>query len=203
MLPTERLDYSASANGAARRAARFVWVIVNVEEWTSTDDAAHRADSAGRGAPCPTSRTGLARIRQPGRLLAHVGVFDDLAFRPSWRSTARRSPVGAIVRRRDGNGSSATASPEEHAEVANERDDIRRTPRDPRGHRQEPRGWLGPGLTGPGDPTSCRGGLRLCRDCAHRPAHRAEGGPPIVNLPYAGMQRRRDDADPASQGERI
>ena len=49
-----------------------VWVIVNVEEWDPTHaDAAHGADAAGRRlAHARHAELGLARIRQPRRLLA-------------------------------------------------------------------------------------------------------------------------------------
>ena len=49
-----------------------VWVIVNVEEWDPTaDDAAHGAHAARRRlADARRAQLGLARVRQPRRLLA-------------------------------------------------------------------------------------------------------------------------------------
>ena len=93
--------------------------------------------------------------------------------------------------------------------VEDERADIRRTReaiREATG--KPPRGWLGPGLTenlGNARPAG-RGRLRLClRLGARRPAGVAEDPHQAdrQRALHAGMQRRRHDADPASQGQRI
>ena len=76
-------------------ARLVVWVIVNVEEWDiKRDDAAHGADPAGRRlADARHPELGVARIRQPRRLLAHArGVRRAVGSAPCSRSTARRSP---------------------------------------------------------------------------------------------------------------
>ena len=145
------------------------------------DDAAHRVDPAGRRlADARHPELGVARIRQPGRLLAdgrsvrrfaHPGGAGDqrLGDRALRRDRPGRAQLG-IHRPR--------LQPEEHAEG---RRRARRHPQDqrgdPRGDRQEPARLA---RAGPhrdlGDPRPPRrGGLRLClRLGARRRAHGAE-----------------------------
>ena len=138
MLPTERLDYSAITErpplvlpGGARMA---VWIIVNVEEWDpQRDDAAHRDHAAGRRrADARHPELGLARIWQPGRLLADAGgVRRRSDPRGAQRSTARRSrAMRRSSRPRVERGWEFIGhgfSQKNMQKVADERDDIRKT----------------------------------------------------------------------------
>ena len=161
-----------------------VWVIVNVEEWDiNADDAAHGADAAGRRlADARHPELGLARIRQPRRLLAHAGGVRRLqgpgvlAINGSAIAAYR---ADRRARRSSATGSSwATASPRSNMQkVENEREDIRKTTD---GHRQGFTGKRAARLARPrphrdlGDAGPPRGGrLRLCRRLgAGRPAGR-------------------------------
>ena len=76
MLPSERLAYSAITNrrrlNLPNDARMVVWVITNVEEWDATQPMPRTVLSppAG-GSPIPDIPNWLlARIRQPGRILA-------------------------------------------------------------------------------------------------------------------------------------
>ena len=219
MLPTERLDYSAIVErkplalpGGARLA---VWVIVNVEEWDINETMPRTVltPPAG-GAPMPDipnwawheygNRVGFWRM---------VEMFDDLRIPAvlaiNGSAIAR---YGAIVRGRQrapvGN-SSATASARRTCRRSRR---ARRHPqdfgRDPRGDRQKPARLA---RTGPdrnlGDARPPRRGrLRLClRLGARRRAGGAENARQADRQPalHPGMQRCRDDADPASQGQRV
>ncbi len=198
--------------GGARLA---VWVIVNVEEWDINETMPRTVltPPAG-GAPMPDipnwawheygNRVGFWRM---------VEVFDDL------RIPAVLAINGSAIARY---GTIVRAASERHWEfighgfsqknmqkVADERDDIRKTSAAIRdGDRQEPARLA---RTGPhrdlGDPRPPRrGGLRLClRLGARRRAGGVEDARQADRQPalYAGMQRCRDDADPASQGERV
>ena len=78
MLPNDRLDYSADrqtqAAEAAEGARMAVWTVTNVEEWDPTQTMPRTVlTPAGRRlADAGHSQLVLARIRQPGRLLAAV-----------------------------------------------------------------------------------------------------------------------------------
>ena len=147
------------------------------------DDAAHRADPAGRRrADARHPELGLARIRQPGRVLAHArrvrrsahpGRAGDqrLGDRPLRADRARRARAQLGVHR-------PRLQPEEHAEG---RRRARRHPQDqrgdPRGDREKPARLARPRPDRDlGDPRPAgRGRLRLrLRLGARRRAGRAE-----------------------------
>jgi hypothetical protein len=76
MLPTDRLAYSAIPKRKPLKlpkgARMVVGTVTNVEDW-DPDHAAHGVDAAGRRlADAGHPELVLARIRQPGRLLAAV-----------------------------------------------------------------------------------------------------------------------------------
>ena len=122
MLPTERIAYSAITDRPRARSCRAargmaVWVIVNVEEWESAQTMPRTVltPPAGGSPIARHSELGLARIRQPRRLLAHAqGVR---RVRDSRRAGDQRlgasQPIQPIARPRwSASGSSwATASP--------------------------------------------------------------------------------------------
>ena len=160
MLPTERLDYSADYAAAEARhcpTARASWSGSSSMSRNGTSDAAdaaHGADPAGRRrADARHPELGLARIRQPGRLLAHARG----ARRSAHPRRARRQRLGdrRATSRSRGPRSSATGS---SSATASPRRTCRRSPtsattsaRPPRRSAsltgKNPRGWLGPGLT--------------------------------------------------------
>ena len=221
MLPNERLKYSAIAErprlalpGGARLA---VWVIVNVEEWDINETMPRTVltPPAG-GSPMPDipnwawheygNRVGFWRMLE---------VFDD--FRDPRRAGDQRlgdrraiEPIVRAARERNWEFIGHGFSQKNMQKVADERDDIRKTTRgDPRSHRQEPARLARPrpdrDLGHPRPPR--RGGLRLrLRLGARRPAGGAEDARRQADRQHPlhpGMQRRRDDADPAPQGGRI
>ena len=200
MLPTERLDYSAIAErkpltlpGGARLA---VWVIVNVEEWdTEGDDAAHRADPAGRRrADARHPELGLARIRQPGRVLAHARGVRRSAHpgrAGDQRLGDRRATSRSCAPRASATGSSSA--------TASARRTCRRSPTSattsaaPRAAIREatgknPRGWLGPGLTETWETPDllAEEGYDYVCDWVldDEPVVLKTRGRPIVNIPY-------------------
>ena len=92
--------------------------------------------------------------------------------------------------------------------VADERDDIRKTAKAIRDFTgRNPRGWLGPGLTETWETPDLlvEEGYEYVCDWVldDEPVMLRTRTTPIVGILYAGMQRRRDDADPAPQGRRI
>ena len=158
MLPTERIAYSPIAERPPLKlpdgARMAVWVIVNVEEWDiKQTDAAHRADAARRRlADARHPELGLARIRQPRRLLAHAEVFDDyeipavLAINGSAIDAYEPIAQAALERNWEFMGHGFTQK--NMQKVENEREDIRKTADAIAGFTgKRPRGWLGPGLT--------------------------------------------------------
>ena len=132
-----------------------VWVIVNVEEWDSdAADAAHGADAAGRRlADARHPELGLARIRQPRRLLALAQgvrrVHDPRRARDQRLGASR--PIRRSCRpRSSANGSSsATASPSATCRRwrTSAPTSARRARSITKATGKPPRGWLGPGLT--------------------------------------------------------
>ena len=216
MMPTERISYSPiSETQAAEAAGRgpHGGVVHRQRRGVghSFADAAHRADAAGRrGALARHPELGLARVRQPRRLLAHAqGVR-----RVQGAGDARDQRLGHRGLSADRRGGERTQvgvhrprlHPAQHAEGGGR---ARRHPADARGHRaglgQAAARLARAGSHGNlGDAGPAGGGrLRLCvRLGARRPAGVAEDArqaDPQHPL-HAGMQRRRHDADPASQG---
>ena len=93
--------------------------------------------------------------------------------------------------------------------VENERADIRKCIEVlERATGKRPRGWLGPGLTETWETPDilAEEGYDYVADWVldDQPVWMKTRGKPILNLPYTQeCQRRRHDADPAPQGERI
>ena len=219
MLPTERLDYSPIAGRRRLElpdgARMAVWVIVNVEEWDPVEPMPRTVltPPAG-GAPMPDipnwawheygNRVGFWRLlevldRHFIRAVLAVNGSAIAALRADRRGGSR--PRLGIHRPR--------FHPEEHAE------NRRRAPRhpqnrggDPRRRRPNPARLARAGADrdlGDARPAG-RGGLRLrLRLGARRRAGLAQDPHPADRQPalHAGMQRRGDDADPASCGGRI
>ena len=159
MLPTDRIAYSPITERPPLKlpdgARMAVWVIVNVEEWDcDAADAAHRADAAGRRlADAGRAELGVARIRQPGRLLAASSrCSTNSRSRPCSRSTARRiaayPPIVRAAVEREWEFIGHGFTQRNMQKVSNERADIRKV-RDviAKATGKPPRGWLGPGLT--------------------------------------------------------
>ena len=215
MLPTERIAYSPIGTRPPLKlpngARMAVWVIVNVEEWDAKQtDAAHRADTAGRRlANSRHSELGLARVRQPRRLLAHAeGVRRVQAFPACLPSTARRSrPIrqsseAAKARNWEFMGHGFTQRSMQ--KVENEREDIRKTADViAKATGKRPRGWLGPGLTETWETPDLlkeEGYDYVCdwvlddQPVWLKTTHGADRQRAL----HPGVQRRRDDADPAS-----
>ena len=200
MLPTERLDYSAIGERkklVLPEGARLaVWVIVNVEEWDSSETMPRTVltPPAG-GAPMPDipnwawheygNRVGFWRMLEVFDDLRIRAVLGDqrLGDRALWRDRRgrARAPVG-IHRPR--------LQPEEHAEGrADERDDIRKTSAAIRAVTgKKPRGWLGPGLTETWETPDllAEEGYDYVCDWVldDEPVVLKTRGKPIVNLPY-------------------
>ena len=200
MLPTDRLAYSAITERAPLKlpdgARMVVWVIVNVEEWDPhAADAAHRADAAGRRlADARRAELGVARIRQPGRLLAPgQGVrrvrhsrrarHQRLGARRLSGDRARRgrTPVG-IHRPR--------LHPAQHAEGGERarRYPQRRATVIAKATGKPPRGWLGPGLTETWETPDllAEEGYDYVADWVldDQPVWLKTRGKPIINVPY-------------------
>ena len=219
MLPTERLDYSAIAErkplklpGGARLA---VWVIVNVEEWDPKETMPRTVltPPAG-GAPMPDipnwawheygNRVGFWRM---------LDVFDDLRIPAvlaiNGSAIARYEPIVRAARERNWEFIGHGFSQKNMQKVADERDDIRQTGaaiREATG--KNPRGWLGPGLTETWETPDllAEEGYDYVCDWVlddEPVVLKTRGGADRQHPVHAGMQRCRDDADPASQGERI
>ena len=112
-------------------------------------DAAYRADAAGRRHPdARHPELGLARIRQPGRVLVldHFRIRAVLAINGS--AIQRYEPIARAALERGWEFIGHGFTQRNMQKVADERGDIRRTAaaiRDSVG--RPPRGWLGPGLT--------------------------------------------------------
>ncbi len=219
MLPTERLDFSAIAHRPKLTlpdgARLVVWVIVNVEEWDPTQPMPRTVltPPAG-GAPMPDipnwawheygNRVGFWRMLEA---IDEHRIRAVLAVNGS--AIARYEPIARAALERGWEFIGHGFTQKNMQKVADERDDIRKTAaaiRDFTG--KNPRGWLGPGLTETWETPGSVGrrGLRIClRLGARRPAcpaqdpHQADRRHPL----HAGMQRRRDDADPAPQGRGI
>ena len=156
MLPNERLSYSAIIDrpplalpGGARLA---VWVIVNVEEWDIACPCRARCSPAGRRlADARHPELGLARVRQPRRLLAHArGVrraalpatlaINGSAIAPTSRSRALPATRLGVHGPRLTQTNMQKVENEARGHRAHDRSDRRFAGR-------RPRGWLGPGLT--------------------------------------------------------
>ena len=173
-------------------------------------DAAHGADAAGRRfAVAGHSELGLARIRQPRRLLAHAqGVR---RIRSAGRARHQRlgdrglQPIAQAALERGWEFMGHGFARRTCRRCEDEREDIRRTTEAIKASpASAPRGWLGPGLTETWEtPDILTGRLRLrLRLGAGRSAGAAEDAQRAdrQHALHAGMQRRRHDADPASQG---
>ena len=216
MLPTDRIAYSAITERPQLKlpdgARMAVWVIVNVEEWDPREAMPRTVltPPAG-GSPMPDipnwawheygNRVGFWRF---------VEVFDALSI-PAVLAIngSALAAYPAIVRaalERDWEFMGHGFTQRNMQKVENERADIRKTREViASATGKPPRGWLGPGTDGdlgnarpPG-----RRRLRLCRRLgARRSAGLAQDQKQADPQPalHAGMQRRRHDADPASQG---
>ena len=216
MLPTDRISYSAIAERAAPQAAgRRPHGGVGDRQrrgvGPAQTDAAHRHDAAGRRlADARHPQLGLARVRQPRRLLAHargvrrVPIPGVLAINGCAIEAYEPIARAALERKWEFIGHGFTQK--NMQKVPDERDDIRKTHR---GHRAvtggPPRGWLGPGLTETWDTPDIlaeEGYEYVCdwvlddQPVMAEDARQADRQRAL----YAGMQRRGDDADPASHG---
>jgi hypothetical protein len=219
MLPTERLDYSAISErkplALPDRARLAVWVIVNVEEWDINETMPRTVltPPAG-GAPMPDipnwawheygNRVGFWRMLE---------VFDDFCIPAvlavNGSAIHRYGAIVEAARARSWEFIGHGFSQKNMQKVENERDDIRRTSaaiREATG--KNPRGWLGPGLTETWETPDLlaeEGYDYICdwvlddEPVVLEDARQADRQHPL----YPGMQRRGDDADPASQGRRI
>ena len=216
MLPTDRLAYSPITERAPLKlpngARMAVWVIVNVEEWDATQPMPRTVltPPAG-GSPMPDvpnwawheygNRVGFWRF---------VKVFDEfkipgvIAINGSALAAYPAIVRAAAERQWEFMGHGFTQR--NMQKVPDERADIRKT-REAilQGHRQAAarlaRPWADRNLADARSPG--RGRLRLCRRLgARRSAGVAENPRQADRQPalYARMQRRRHDADPASQG---
>ena len=216
MLPTDRIAYSAITERPPLKlpdgARMAVWVIVNVEEWDPTQPMPRTVltPPAG-GSPMPDvpnwawheygNRVGFWRF---------VEVFDefvDPGGAGDQRLGARRLSAD---RARGGRARVGVHRPRLHpAQHAEGGERARRYPQNPRRHRRGDRQAAArlarsrPDRDlGDARPAG-RGGLRLCRRLGARRsaglAQDARQADPQCAL-HAGMQRRRHDADPASQG---
>ncbi|MBO0738682.1 MAG: polysaccharide deacetylase family protein, partial [Alphaproteobacteria bacterium] len=158
MLPTERLEFSAIAQRPKLvlpdGARLVVWVIVNVEEWDPTQPMPRTVltPPAG-GAPMPDipnwawheygNRVGFWRILE---VLDQYRVRAVLAVNGS--AIARYEPIARAAVERGWELIGHGFTQLNMQKVADERDDIRRTAAAISGITgNNPRGWLGPGLT--------------------------------------------------------
>jgi allantoinase len=158
MLPTERLAYSAIATRpklALPDGGRLVvWVIVNVEEWDPQQPMPRTVITppAG-GAPMPDipnwawheygNRVGFWRMLD---VLDHFAIPAVLAVNGS--ALDRYRPIAAAARERGWEFIGHGFTQQSMQKVADERDDIAKTAAAIRAITgQNPRGWLGPGLT--------------------------------------------------------
>ena len=217
MLPNERLAYSAIPERPAlalpNGARLAVWVIVNVEEWDirQTMPRTVITPPAG-GAPMPDipnwawheygNRVGFWRM---------LPVFDEcripaaLAINGSRHCGLRADRAGGAGARLGVHGPRLHA--EEHAEG---RERARRhRPHHARRSRaspgERPRGWLGPGLTETWETPDllAEAGYDYVCDWVldDQPVVlKTRSGSDRQRALHAGVQRRGDDADPASQG---
>jgi allantoinase len=158
MLPSERLDFSAIGQRpklALPDGARLaVWVIVNVEEWDSTQPMPRTVltPPAG-GAPMPDipnwawheygNRVGFWRMLE---VLDHFRIRAVLAINGS--AIYRYEPIARAALDRGWEFIGHGFTQRSMQKVADEGDDIRRTAAAIREFTGRlPRGWLGPGLT--------------------------------------------------------
>jgi len=199
MLPTERLSYSAIAKRATLKlpgAARLVvWVIVNVEEWDSTEPMPRTVITppAG-GSPSPDipnwawheygNRVGFWRLLE---VFDALGIPAVLAINGC--AIAAYPPIveAALSRRWEFIGHGFTQRNVQ--KVANERDDIRRTVAAiAAATGRRPRGWLGPGLTETWETPDLlvEEGYEYVCDWVldDQPVWLKTRSGPIVNLPY-------------------
>ena len=216
LLPTERIAYSPIAGRKKLKlpggARMVVWCIVNVEEWDILSPMPRTVltPPAG-GAPSPDipnwawheygNRVGFWRM---------LKVFDEFQGAGDARDQRLGDRRLSADRRRGERAQMGVHRPRLHpAQHAEGGGRARRHPPHPRGDRASLR-QAAARLARPrphrdlGDAGPAGGGrLRLClRLGARRPAGVAEDArqaDPQRAL-HAGMQRRRHDADPASQG---
>ena len=216
MLPTERISYSAITQRpeveiAGRRPHGGVGDRECGRMGSRATDAAHGADAARRRFAQPRyPELGLARIRQPRRLLApSQGIR---RFQAAGRACDQRLCDPGLPRDH-GSGHRTQLGvhgprlhPAQHAEGGERARGHQEDQRcDRKGDRQAAARLARPGpdrdLGNARYPR--RRGLRLCLRLGARrsaglaeDAHQADRQHPL----HPGMQRRRDDADPASQG---
>ena len=219
MLPNDRLAYSAIAQRKPLKlpkgARMAVWTITNVEEWDPTQAMPRTVltPPAG-GSPMPDipnwcwheygNRVGFWRLLQ---------VYDDFKVPGVMNingvaALAYPDIVKACVDRNWeflGHGHTQRNM----QKVANERDDIRNCAAAiEKASGKRPRGWLGPGLTETWETPDilAEEGYDYVADWVldDQPVWlktRSQADP--EHSLHAGMQRRRHDADPAPQGERV
>jgi peptidoglycan/xylan/chitin deacetylase (PgdA/CDA1 family) len=200
MLPNERLDYSPISQrkklvlpGGARLA---LWVIVNVEEWDINETMPRTVltPPAG-GAPMPDipnwawheygNRVGFWRMLE---------VFDDLrvpaVLAINGSAIARYTAIVDAAKERDWEFIGHGFSQKNMQKVADEEADIAKTSaaiKEVTG--QNPRGWLGPGLTETWETPDllAEAGYDYVCDWVldDQPVRlKTRGGKSIVNLPY-------------------
>jgi len=200
MLPTERLDYSPISGrekltlpGGARLA---LWVIVNVEEWDINETMPRTVltPPAG-GSPMPDipnwawheygNRVGFWRMLE---------VFDDLrvpaVLAINGSAITRYGAIVEAAKERNWEFIGHGFSQKNMQKVADEAADIARTSaaiREATGNN--PRGWLGPGLTETWDTPDllAEAGYDYVCDWVldDQPVRlKTRGGKSIVNLPY-------------------
>ena len=216
MLPTERIAYSPIADrpplklpGGARMA---VWVIVNVEEWDTKQTMPRTVltPPAG-GSPTPDipnwawheygNRVGFWRM---------LKVFDEfkipgvLAINGS--ALAAYPPIVEAAMERNWEFIGHGFTQRNMQKVENEREDIRKTAEViAKATGKRPRGWLGPGLTETWETPDLlkEEGYDYVADWVldDQPVWlKTTTAADRQRALHAGMQRRRHDADPASQG---
>ena len=216
MLPNERLAYSAIAERpplALPNGARLaVWVIVNVEEWDIRQPMPRTVltPPAG-GSPMPDipnwawheygNRVGFWRMLE---------VFDEFripaALAINGSAIAAYAPIARAAHERNWEFMGHGFTQKNMQKVENEAADIARTSEAiAEVHRPAPARLARAGSDGDlGYARPAGGGrLRVClRLGARRPAGGAEDarGADRQRALHAGVQRRGDDADPASQG---
>ena len=135
MLPSERIDFSAISQRpklALPDGARLaVWVIVDIEEWDSTQPMPRMVlTPRRRGADARQPELGLARIRQPGRVLADARgarPFPHPGGAGDQRSAIQRyGPIARSALERGWEFIGHGFTQQSMQKVADEREDIRK-----------------------------------------------------------------------------